>query len=343
MSAAAEQLAEGSANPSAHHVVQLYRGDEELVDCVTEYLRAALAGGDAAIIVATAAHRAAFEARLSAEGIDVASALADGALVTLDAGSTMRRFLISEQPDPGTFAEVFGNLIQVSGRHGRSVHVYGEMVALLWSAGHVTAALELEAQWNALAQRLPFSLFCAYAASSVSRVDDGDAFAEMCALHSAIVGPGLPDDRFEDSDVAGHVAARGETGGRDRTHAAVTGQISRLFPKAFDAPRAARHFVVETLQRWCSADVIEDAALIVTELATNAVLHARSAFTVAVSWTDATVRVSVEDASPITPSPRPAGFAASSGRGLGLVAAVASRWSTQPVDGGKVVWADIAR
>jgi anti-sigma regulatory factor (Ser/Thr protein kinase) len=191
-------------------------------------------------------------------------------------------------------------------------------VALLWDAGHVLAAIQLEALWNQLGQEVAFSLFCAYGAGSV---DDGhsDAFADVCHLHSVVI-----DNRSGSADQADDVSPE---------------QV-RVFPNSPRAPRAARRFVVETLQRWGRQELIDDAAIVTTELVANAVMHARSDAVVTVSSLGEGVRVAVRDFSRAVPrpGPRPASVG---GRGLVLVAALSSLWSTELVDGGKVVWSEL--
>ena len=59
------------------------------------------------------------------------------------------------------------------------------MVALLWDDGLVNDAVQLEAMWEELGRRHPFSLFCGYRADSVTR--DIGAFAEVCRLHGEIL------------------------------------------------------------------------------------------------------------------------------------------------------------
>jgi anti-sigma regulatory factor (Ser/Thr protein kinase) len=97
------------------------------------------------------------------------------------------------------------------------------------------------------------------------------------------------------------------------------------------------------LHAWGDNALLDDAALIVTELATNAVLHASSGFTVDVSSSPHAVRVAVHDASPARPERRDASPVATSGRGLGIVAALANRWDVESVDAGKTVWAELHR
>jgi anti-sigma regulatory factor (Ser/Thr protein kinase) len=110
-----------------------------------------------------------------------------------------------------------------------------------------------------------------------------------------------------------------------------------------DAPKAARRFVVGTLARWGQNQLADQAALVVSELATNAVIHARSDFIVSVSSQRQAVRISVRDTSVAPPMQRDSAPTALSGRGLGLVAALASHWGAELLADGKVVWAELPR
>ena len=68
----------------------------------------------------------------------------------------------------------------------------------------------------------------------------------------------------------------------------------------------------------------DTAALLVTELATNAVLHARSMFRVEVGQRGGVVRIGVSDTSPVLPRRKRHGVSAGTGRGLGLVAVLST-------------------
>jgi anti-sigma regulatory factor (Ser/Thr protein kinase) len=116
------------------------------------------------------------------------------------------------------------------------------------------------------------------------------------------------------------------------------------FAATTHAPRAARHFVVDALQAWgFSREFADDAALVSTELATNAVVHAGSPFSITVAAGDSQVRISVRDASPIAPHAANKGVMAQSGRGLGLVAALSSDWGLELFADGKIIWAELRR
>jgi hypothetical protein len=127
--------------------------------------------------------------------------------------------------------------------------------------------------------------------------------------------------------------------------AAPTPPATRSFPFSRDAPAAARHFAVGELTRLASTQLADDTALVVTELAANAVVHAHSGFTVALSAHGDTLRISVRDQTPL-PSPQDSGSALSPAplHGLGAVDAMATRWGVTSLgSAGKTVWVDLRR
>jgi hypothetical protein len=115
---------------------------------------------------------------------------------------------------------------------------------------------------------------------------------------------------------------------------------------ATTSPRRARQFIVKTLDAWGRHALVDPAALLVSELVTNAVVHARTPVDVVVVRMDAgdrgPVRVEVRDLSDTTPRPAPLSLDSLSGRGLTLVAALASRWGVEPDAEGKRVWFELA-
>ena len=129
----------------------------------------------------------------------------------------------------------------------------------------------------------------------------------------------------------------------DRARAPAENGLSCAFERTLDAPGAARHFVSEVLDQAGVADVLDEARLVVTELAANAVEHARSGFTVGVDLNADTVLITVSDDSPRRPTPRPVPSVATGGRGLVIVAALSERWGSEPVGGGKTIWAQLRR
>ena len=318
------------------HVVQFYATKWELAVGAGEYLAEALDAGCAVVVVATPAHQLAFESYLTGVAADVAAARADGRYHAIDAADLLRRFAGAGQVDVASFGAEAREVIRTAGAAGRPVRLYGEMVALLWEAGQLNAALELEGLWNDLARDIPFGLYCGYPEAPPAGPGQRAALAEVCRLHTAVVGtpasPGRP------APAPSRAPAPAPSPARSRA--------TRSFPQDPDSPRAARHFALDLLRSWrierrCGVNLASDVAIVVGELATNAVRHAGSGFTVSLRLAMDTVRIQVEDGRPLAGSPGDPPLPVSPDHGLGLVDAVAGRWGVQPADGGKTVWAEL--
>jgi hypothetical protein len=308
------------------HVVQFYGQEEELADRVAGYLLEALRGDGVAVVIATAAHRQAFEGRLAQAGVDLAAAARDGTYLALDAADMVRALMPDGRLDHDAFDRMLGGLIRGAGQQDRPVRAYGEMVALLWDAGLVNAAVQLEEMWNSLGLRHSFSLFCSYPASSVSGGGHLEAFAEVCRLHRSVVG-GWPRPAAPAAP-----AVPGASG------------ATRAFALSGDAPAAARHFAVDAVRRLGAADLADDAALVVTELAANAVLHAQTGFTVDLAVGPDVLRISVRDADPLPRGATGPGLPAAPLHGLGAVDVLAKRWGVETLGpSGKSVWVELHR
>lgn len=104
----------------------------------------------------------------------------------------------------------------------------------------------------------------------------------------------------------------------------------------------ARRLLRESLTAW-SLDNLEFAASqALTELATNAVIHARTAFDVLLESNNGTLRVCVDDRSQRLPVQRSYAIDAATGRGLRLVNRLCRSWGVERTADGKRVWFEIA-
>jgi anti-sigma regulatory factor (Ser/Thr protein kinase) len=106
---------------------------------------------------------------------------------------------------------------------------------------------------------------------------------------------------------------------------------------------SAREFVTQHLLDHDLGHLVEDVRLVVSELATNAMVHAQTPFLVTLLAEAGAVRVEVRDGS----SSRPVLVAALAvdpgGRGVAIVKAVSRDWGvTARASGGKSVWAEFA-
>ena len=331
----------GSSALGRHrHVVQFYDHDEELADNAGNYLAGAIAEGGAAIIVATPGHCAGFEAQLAAGGVDVGAARRDGSLVCLDATRVAPGLTRAGRVDLAAFSAKFRPAILAAGEAPGPVRIYGEVVALLWAAGHINAALELEGLWSELGRQIPFSLFCGYPRNLVEGSQHQGAVAEVCRLHTAVVGRPLAVPPVTSAPATGGSAASGSAAG-DPLRRVNWADATRTFPGTREDTRAARGFALAMLEQWRGGQLAADTALVVTELATNAVLHAGSAFSVSLTLSGGAIRISVGDTLPLGPGAVDQQLTAASGHGLGVVAAMATRWGVETVPTGKAVWAEL--
>jgi hypothetical protein len=103
----------------------------------------------------------------------------------------------------------------------------------------------------------------------------------------------------------------------------------------------ARRFVRDTLTTWGVDEHTDTAALLISELVTNAVLHARSGPEIVLLFEGTVLRVEVHDASPVLPARRHYGLQAGTGRGIVLVEEMATQWGAEPTGSGKVVWFEL--
>jgi anti-sigma regulatory factor (Ser/Thr protein kinase) len=106
----------------------------------------------------------------------------------------------------------------------------------------------------------------------------------------------------------------------------------------------SRQFLRTTLREWRVDDSVADAAVVcLSELVTNALVHAYDGCLVRAVLHDGVVRVSVRDsgagAAQVAPAEDPLQV---HGRGLQLVEALSSRWGHHVEDDGLAVWFEIA-
>jgi signal transduction histidine kinase len=173
------------------HVVQFYANEDFFLDALARFVGTALGGGDAAIVVATKAHRNGLLEKLAARGLDVTAATQQGRYIALDAAETLAKIMRDGVPAAEPFVRVIGGVIAqahaAAGDRDARIAVFGEMVALLWAEGKFDAAIQLEQLWNHLAQTHLFSLRCAYPMNGFNRDEHTEPFLKVCEQHSAVI------------------------------------------------------------------------------------------------------------------------------------------------------------
>jgi anti-sigma regulatory factor (Ser/Thr protein kinase) len=103
----------------------------------------------------------------------------------------------------------------------------------------------------------------------------------------------------------------------------------------------ARRFVRAALDGAGGAEFDEGAVLLVSELVTNALLHARTGPEVILRLDGDSLWIGVRDGSPVVPAPKRYRVDAATGRGLQLVERIAARWGVDSDGSGKVVWFEL--
>ncbi|WP_413798882.1 ATP-binding protein [Streptomyces iranensis] len=119
---------------------------------------------------------------------------------------------------------------------------------------------------------------------------------------------------------------------------------SQTMRRVPESAEAARKLVRTALAAWGQEDLIEDAELVITELVSNTVDHARleSIRVVVTRPSETFVRLGVVDRSRDVPYLRTDSNGDNTrGRGLLLVDALTDRWGTDRYRWGKQVWGEL--
>jgi len=115
-------------------------------------------------------------------------------------------------------------------------------------------------------------------------------------------------------------------------------------PQDLGSVRDARRFVRGALAEWELQPLLDDALLVVSELAANAIAHAGSDYRVRLTTSSGSLRIEVRDGGFGTPEPQPKSLTNERGRGLLMVAAISASWGIERSEGGrKLVWAELTR
>jgi hypothetical protein len=156
------------------HAVYLYGSDEELVDRLESYVTDGWANGQRTILFAKHERAKALRLRLSTWDLQ-------DQIEIHDATWALQQFVRDGQPQKDLFVQLVQDTLA---RHEPgTVRLYGEMVAVLWQNGEVTAALELEELWNAFLAENHVPLLCAYPEHDLASPIDHGA---VCRAHDHV-------------------------------------------------------------------------------------------------------------------------------------------------------------
>ncbi len=200
------------------HVVQFYTDDAVLIDGLARFIGGALREGNGAIVIATLAHREKLRAALTKRGIPLAQRIEEGRFRDLDAADTLSMITVDGRPNATLFTSVMNQAVDQirakSANPAQPVAGFGEMVALLWGAGKIEAAIRLEQLWNDFALENRIALRCAYPMIHFDRERDTEMYLKACAEHSAVI----PSQRHDRMGAAPEGTQGGGARGRQDLH-----------------------------------------------------------------------------------------------------------------------------
>ncbi len=162
------------------HQVQFYDDESFLAERVAAFLRTSLSAQGCAIAIGRPLHLAAIEHELRG-AVDVDALQTAGTLLLLDAEIVLAALMREGMPDEQLFETHVASVVRKLCAQAGSLHVYGEMVDVLWAQGRYDAVVQLETLWGKLLAIEPFSLLCGY---RLSRFDNHSlGFDNVCRLH----------------------------------------------------------------------------------------------------------------------------------------------------------------
>src|SRR5687768_12136082 len=168
------------------HAVRFYESADALARIVGDFVAEGLIQGLPGVVIATPEHQVLIEAHLHGRGFDLDRLKTNDDLLVVDAHELLAKFMVDGMPDRAFFRAAMIPIIERAcrGRENCVIRAYGEMVDVLWQAGHTVAATKLEMLWNDLATTHDFSLLCGYAMGQFYKHAGAE---DIYNLHSHVV------------------------------------------------------------------------------------------------------------------------------------------------------------
>jgi hypothetical protein len=211
----ARRLLDAAVPHRPDHVVAFYEDEGFLGSSVTDFLLDGLRRGETVCIIATPEHRDAFAAGIADTGTDVERLRVEGRYLELDAAETLVSLRSHGALDTAAVRRQVGDWLGRAGAEGRRIRIYGEMVALLWEAGDLDLALELEELWEELTRRVAMPVLCGYPMRGFDTPETTALFHAVCDRHTGVTTESYAQLGSTDPDRRGAVVLeRDGPGGR---------------------------------------------------------------------------------------------------------------------------------
>lgn len=181
------------AGQAGAHEVAFYSDEISYLDDGADCIGAALKAGNAAVVVATQAHRDGLRARLQADGLNMDAVIEQGRYIAMDAATALGTFMANGLPDSGRFLQRLADVIESVAAVARAqngeqarVTVFGEGVQLLWAQGKIEGAIQVEKLCNQLVRTHNVDIICAYSPSTVHGGISDQLRQRICSEHSVV-------------------------------------------------------------------------------------------------------------------------------------------------------------
>lgn len=174
-----------NGNGSHHHKVEFFPSDEAFVDGLGSFIRSALEGGKAILVVATASHLESIQEVLQNDDLDIVAAAARGRYLAFDVDEVLSSFMTNDLLDEERFFQIVGDMVVTAARttEGKAsrVSICGECAAILWDRGKPDAAIHLERLCNQLTKRYEIEIFCGFSLGVFLCEEERQVFREICS------------------------------------------------------------------------------------------------------------------------------------------------------------------
>ena len=171
------------------HLVHLYGRDHHaLVTNVGRFFRVGLRRGDSLLAIATLEHCDGFARELHREP-EYQPAVRDGRIMFLDAEHVLAQCSVGARLALDQLETLITSILEELGRRRQSapIRAYGEMVGVLWQAGRIDVAVELEQCWQRLVLQNDISLVCGYPINQLEQRENPAAVNAILGQHTHFI------------------------------------------------------------------------------------------------------------------------------------------------------------
>ena len=182
-----ERIAQGDSLASHRHDVVFCSSDAVLLGAFSRFIAGELREGNAVVVVVTAAHGRSLQSSLEASHVDVALAIRQQRYLPVNVSELLAKATVNGCPDPLRYLDAAGDLLTAVARRATDhvrVAACGEGTSILWTQGHVEAAIHIEHLWDEIAMSRQMDILCGYPVAA--RDERVPTVRRLCAEHTMV-------------------------------------------------------------------------------------------------------------------------------------------------------------